>query len=320
MFIEQAFRKGNEFWKYIVGFVIVIIGMFVGQLPWLIAIAIKVATDGGSMPGNEAALMKYLDKNLTLFFLLLSFAVSLLTLFIVVKNMHGQKFKEIVTSRAKVDWKRIGFAFVIWAVFSAASVLFIHFTEPDMYVLQFNLQRFIILAIIAIIMIPLQTTAEELIFRGYLMQGFGLLAKNRWLPLAMTSIIFGALHLANPEVAKMGYIVSLYYIGTGLFLGIMTLMDEGTELALGFHAANNLIAALLVTADWTAFQTDSVFKDVSEPSAGWDILLPLLVIYPILLFIFSKKYGWSSWKEKLTGHIHIIPEISQKTPYSHDES
>jgi hypothetical protein len=32
----------------------------------------------------------------------------------------------------------------------------------------------------------------------------------------------------------------VYYIGTGLFLGI-TLMDEGMELALGFHAANNLV-------------------------------------------------------------------------------
>jgi hypothetical protein len=32
----------------------------------------------------------------------------------------------------------------------------------------------------------------------------------------------------------------VYYIGTGLFLGILTLMDE-MELALGFHAANNLV-------------------------------------------------------------------------------
>ena len=32
----------------------------------------------------------------------------------------------------------------------------------------------------------------------------------------------------------------IYYIGTGFLFGIMTLMDEGTELALGFHAANNL--------------------------------------------------------------------------------
>jgi membrane protease YdiL (CAAX protease family) len=29
-------------------------------------------------------------------------------------------------------------------------------------------------------MIPLQTSAEEYIFRGYLMQGFMVLARNKW--------------------------------------------------------------------------------------------------------------------------------------------
>jgi hypothetical protein len=74
-------------------------------------------------------------------------------------------------------------------------------------------------------------------------------------------------------------------------------------LALGFHAANNLIGALLVTSDWSAFQTYSIFKDVSEPEAGLDIIFPVVVIYPLLLIIFGLKYNWSGWKEKLTGSI-----------------
>ena len=93
------------------------------------------------------------------------------------------------------------------------------------------------------------------------MQGFAKLTRNRWLPLILTSIIFGMLHVFNPEIVKLGMWLLFYYIGTGFFFGIMTLMDEGIELALGFHIANNLITALLVTADWTAFQTYSVLKE-----------------------------------------------------------
>jgi membrane protease YdiL (CAAX protease family) len=119
----------------------------------------------------------------------------------------------------------------------------------------------------------------------------------------MTSVIFGLMHISNPEVAKMGNIIMIYYIGTGLFLGIITLMDEGMELALGFHAANNLVSAILVTSDWSAFQTHSFFKDVSNPSASLDVLLPVFIIFPILLKIFSSKYHWNNWKEKLTGKI-----------------
>jgi hypothetical protein len=83
-------------------------------------------------------------------------------------------------------------------------------------------------------------------------------------------------------------------------------MDEGMELSLGFHAANNLIGALLITSDWSVFQTHSIFKDMSEPSAGFDVILPIVVVYPILLLIFSKKYGWKNWKEKLMGNIDTV--------------
>ncbi len=169
--------------------------------------------------------------------------------------------------------------------------------------------KFIPLAIIAVLLIPLQTSFEEYLFRGHMMQGIGLMAKNRWVPLIITSTLFGLMHAANPEVEKLGPGIMIYYIGTGFFLGILTLMDEGLELALGFHAANNLITALLVTSDWTAFQTDSIYKDVSDPVLGWDVLIPVFVIYPILLFIFSRKYGWKNWKDKLFGRVKTKEEF-----------
>jgi hypothetical protein len=110
------------------------------------------------------------------------------------------------------------------------------------------------------------------------------------------------MHIANPEVTKMGYSILVYYIGTGFFLGIITLMDEGMELALGFHAANNIIGALLVTSDFGVFQTYAIFKDNSIPTAGFEtIIVPVFILFPMLLFIFSKKYGWANWQEKLTG-------------------
>ncbi len=137
-----------------------------------------------------------------------------------------------------------------------------------------------------------------------MMQGIGLMAKNRWLPLVITSVLFGVMHLGNPEVGKLGYGVMVYYIGTGFFLGVITLMDDGLELALGFHAANNLIIALLVTTDWASFQTNSIYRDISEPTMDWwDILIPVVVIFPILLLIFAKKYRWTNWKERLTGKV-----------------
>ena len=111
-------------------------------------------------------------------------------------------------------------------------------------------------------------------------------------------------HIANPEIEKLGYILLVHYIGTGFLLGIMTLMDEGIELALGFHAANNLVASLLITADWTVFQTNSLIKDISDPTlASYEVFIPILIIYPIVLYILSKKYKWKNWNKKLFGSV-----------------
>ena len=136
------------------------------------------------------------------------------------------------------------------------------------------------------------------------MQGFGVLAKNKWVPLFITSFLFGMLHYYNPEIMKLGSILLVHYIATGLFLGIITLMDDGMELALGFHAGNNLIIALMVTSDWTVFQTSSIFKYIGEPNAIYMSLFSTVIIYPLLLFYFSKKYHWTDWKDKLIGNIN----------------
>lgn len=309
MFLEQGIKSQNKFWLYLIGSILIIIASFIGQIPFSVAVLFKTFTGKEVLPTDDAAIMKIFEPNLTLFLVMISFAFAFAGIYFVVKYLHHQTLLSVTTARRKVDWKRIGFSFSIWTFFTLLSFVIVYLTSPENYVWNFKLIPFLILVVIGSILIPIQTSTEEYVFRGYLMQGFANLAMNRWFPLMMTSLIFGMMHIFNPEVAKMGYIIMIYYIGTGLFLGVITLMDDGIELALGFHAANNLIGALLVTSDWSVFQTHSLFKDLSEPSAGLDVILPVVVIYPVLLFIFSKKYNWTNWKEKLTGKINVV-EIS----------
>ena len=303
MFIEQAFKKETDlklrilnFIKYLGGSFLVFLAAMVGQIPLSIAVLFS-----GKMPQNNADLYSLFDSNVFLFFALLTFVFAFIGLYLVAEKLHLQKFISIITSRERLDWSRIFVSFGLWLIISVILFFASFFYDSSEIVLQFNLIPFAILCVITLILMPIQTTAEELLFRGYLMQGFYNLSLNKWFPLLMTSLIFGTMHIMNPEVEKIGYLILVYYIGTGLFLGIITLMDEGTELAIGFHAANNILASLLITTDYTVFQTHSIFKDISEPSINFEVFFPVLVLFPILLFYFSKKYKWNHWKEKLIG-------------------
>ncbi|MEQ8419663.1 MAG: CPBP family intramembrane glutamic endopeptidase [Arenibacter algicola] len=303
MYIEQGFKGNHESWRYLVGVLIIFIGwQLLGSIPLLGVIIVK-SLGGETFPSDVAGMSKMVGSNLFLFLMLISFVFGLLATFLTVKFVHRQSIVSLTTSRKKIDWKRIFFAFGLWGLITILITGLDIILSPKDYVFNFNLLPFVILSLISVFLIPLQTSFEEYFMRGYLMQGIGLMAGKRWVPLVITSMIFGLLHLFNPEVEKLGYGIMVYYIGTGFFLGILTLMDEGLELAIGFHAANNLLTALLVTADWTAFQTESLYRDISEPELGWDVFLPVLVIYPILLYVFSKKYGWTNWKERLAGDV-----------------
>ncbi len=306
MYIEQAYKGLSEGWRYLIGVILVFFGWQVlGGLPLLAALVAK----SGSMSilltsgGDLGILSKTLGENMFLFYMLLSFVIGLVFLFLIVKFVHKQSITALTTTRKKTDWSRVFMAFGLWAFITVFFIFLDIYLSPEDYEYNFKLEPFLILVLIAIFMIPLQTSMEEYFIRGYLMQGLGVFVKNRWFPLVFTSLLFGLMHILNPEVEKIGYGILVYYIGTGFFLGIITLMDDGLELALGFHAANNLTAALLLTADWTAFQTNSVYRDVSDPVLGWDILIPVFIVFPILLFVFSKMYGWKNWKEKLTGNV-----------------
>lgn len=306
MYIEQGYKGDIGLWKYWF--------IPIGFIGFMVLNYIMVMLSPVNVEDSMTDMIATLGNNLVLIILLAPLAVGLFIVLGWTKFIHSQTITSLTTSRKKIDWKRVFFAFILWGGITVLLTGIDIYLSPDDYVFNFKMVPFLILAAIGILLIPLQTSFEEYLFRGHMMQGIGIMAKNRWLPLVITSVLFGLMHMGNPEVEKLGYGIMVYYIGTGFFLGILTLMDEGLELALGFHAANNLIGALLVTADWTAFQTDSIFRDVSEPALGWDVLIPVLVIYPILLLIFTKKYKWNNWQERLFGPVQSKEEFLASPP------
>ncbi len=302
-YIQQANKGKNEPWMFLLTFLLTA-GLFIYSL-----VIFLFFSDGIDLVEQQQMLFELMpSKNFWLAFNLLPFAFLLGLLFLLVKKLHQRSILSLTTSRKKVDWSRVFFSFSLIVLITLVSFGISYYNDPSEVVLQLDPVKFGILVVISLLFFPFQIGLEEYLFRGYMMQHLGVLLKNRWMPLFITSILFGVFHSANPEVGEMGYMIMIFYIGTGLLLGIMTLMDDGLELALGFHLGNNLLAATLVTSDWSALQTDAAFK-FTATQAGTstliDVILPVLVLYPIILLILSKKYNWNNWSQKLFGKVAV---------------
>jgi len=250
--------------------------------------------------------MKSMPKIVALMVNLVPFVLLLGLLFTLLYTLHQRNVLSLTTTRKSVDFKRIFFSFGLIVFFTLLTFGVSYFRDHSDIVWNFHPVKFLLLFLVSMALFPFQIGFEEYLFRGYLMQQIGIIARNRWMPLNATSVVFGIFHSANPEVAKMGYGVMAFYIGTGFLLGIMTLMDEGLELSMGFHLGNNLMAALLVTSDYSALQTDAVFKLSGKENPADtlnEMIISMVIIYPIILFCLAKKYNWTNWKEKLTGKV-----------------
>ena len=202
-----------------------------------------------------------IDSNLGLALIILSFIGGLAALVLVVKFLHEKQFKDIITTHSNIRWSKVFYAFGLWMLLSAVAETVFYYNDTANYTFQFNLELFIPLVLVSLLLMPFQTSFEEIFIRGYLMQGIGLIGIFRVVPLIITSLIFGTLHIMNPEIESFGLgIMMVFYIGFGLLLGIITLMDDGLELPFGIHAANNIYASIFVTYAGSALQTTAVFK------------------------------------------------------------
>jgi membrane protease YdiL (CAAX protease family) len=294
-FIDKAKHGNNSFSSYLLGIALIISVYLLGSyflildLQWNFGIE---SFDGISQ--NE--IVRILGNNRFLAWLVVPFLFVALFLVIHTKFVHKRTVLSIFSGRENFDWKRVLFSFSL-LFFVLSLFLFIQYLSSDSLIFQFDIQKFIPLLFIAIFLLPIQTSCEELLFRSYILQGIKMRTKKNSIAVLISGLMFGAIHIGNPEIAKIGYHIIVYYMLVGVFLALISLFDNGVELALGYHAANNVFAALMITNNWQAFQTDAVFMDISDPGMGLDTIIGILFILPLVFFIFYKKYKWHSLKE-----------------------
>jgi uncharacterized protein len=294
-YIQIAWPDRPRWWMYLVGLLIAISINLVGQIVSF-GLLYAIADNPANILDSEGAINLSgmgMHPAISLFLLVLPFVFIILGLWIAVVNLHKRSFFTLFSKDQQIDWRRFFTAFGIWMGLTAVLEIISYRTEPQNYTFSFDASAFIPLLLVSLVMLPLQTSAEEFLFRGYLMQGIGARTRRGWIAIVVTALLFAVLHMANPEIGKFGYVIVVNYLSVGILLGVLTLMDERIELALGFHAANNVYSATLVTFSGSVLQTPALFT-LSELNVRLMILGWFVPAF-IFLAIVARKYQWQDW-------------------------
>jgi membrane protease YdiL (CAAX protease family) len=316
--LESSFTGKNSPWRYIVMFAVILIATnTIGAIPLLIGYASKAASDPSVVSDiaknpNDLGVLG-LDPNMGLFMMLFPFLIGLLTFVILVKPLNYRTFKLTVNGTGTFRWNRFLVSGLVWAILSALYFFIYLKIDPSNFSLKNVSETLIPLILISLIFIPFQAAFEEVLFRGYLMQGFAVLFRNRWFPLVITSVLFGLMHAFNPEVEEFGFFTMMpQYVLFGLIFGIVTILDDGIEAAIGAHTANNAFLCIMVTHDSSALQTPAVFEQ--QNIYPFTELAALLVTGLVFVVIMKMIFRWGSYSLVLSG-VEVKP-VPDQSPYT----
>ena len=289
----------------------------IGAIPLVVAMFIKSASDPdvinrlSTNPNDLGALG--LGQDFGFFAMLFPFFIGLLAFVLLIRPLNGRDMKSVINGAGRFRWNRFLISALVYGILSAAYFFIYLKADPSNFRLNNTSSTLIPLILISLLCIPFQAAFEEVVFRGYMMQGFAVLARNRWMPLIMTSLLFGLMHSFNPEVEEFGFLTMMpQYVLFGLIFGIITILDDGIEAAIGAHAANNAFLCIMVTNRASALQTSAVYEQLNI--YPWIEFAGLLVTGIVFILILKKVFGWGSFLI-VAGKVEPVKPVDQ-SPYT----
>ncbi|MGF7119565.1 CPBP family intramembrane glutamic endopeptidase [Methanobacterium oryzae] len=286
-FLHNAESGKNNWWRYLLTIVATWGAQIaLGMVIWIALMIILVMQGDLSL----TTYYKYLyDPFFILPLTLIGSVASFIVLYLFIRFIHIRSFTSVITTKLKINWMRILKGVGLWLAILGTITVISLLIQPEGYQFTFNSRTFGILLIISLITFPIQASFEEVFFRGYLMQWFGLLSKKPIIPLVATSLIFGIVHLMNGANMTVSIFPVIEASIMGLMLGIITLGEDSIETAMGIHIINNIYAALIVSTEGSVLgDVPSVLSSSYDPYSSilWSVIIALVAI---VIIFWGKK-------------------------------
>ena len=294
-FFENA-REGKNHWLLYVA--LIMIGYFLCQIPSTIYL-VAIFT-GDILSHNREGFEEKLQNLDSLFastipgfvVIMLTFLIWMAATWLFFKMLHKRERMTLISGEKTFRKSYFFWGTLIYALFTILIPVFDMITAPDSYTVNSPDSQFYLLLSLAVVLTPFQTGCEELIFRGYLMQGFGLCTKSKFWALIITSVMFGLLHSLNNEVIEYGFWKAIpIYVMVGLQLGFFAILCDGIEFSWGIHFINNLICFVLFSNEGGTMSEFAFIQFKREAVTVTDYIFPIATTALIYL-IFRKKMGW----------------------------
>ena len=289
-FIAPA-QERSEIWRTILSFLL--FALFYVLLVVIAGLAIYFGGNAYS-DGHGDLLVREISEMTTAFatsVALLGIIIALPPLLLVLRLLHKRPLTSLLGPSHTIDWRlwRVA-AMVVLVLFAIDTISsFVNYNVNQ----QYSFIKWLGLLLPGLTLIFLQTTTEELVFRGYLQQQLAARFKNPLIWWLLPSVLFGLGHYDPATFGQNAWLIVGIITFIGLILADVTARFGSLAPAMGLHFTNN--AAMLVIApegdlSGLSLYTSKVDLQSSETGTGMMIYLGvMLTCYLIFMLIMRRR-------------------------------
>ncbi|KKI93815.1 hypothetical protein WQ54_01820 [Bacillus sp. SA1-12] len=248
-FIRMSEGK-NSHWRYFWSLLVILAFMFViGTIAYIIAVLLTAFINPSIVDLED---MMITDPLVDFYLYHIVNISAVFGMWLAARTILKRKLISFITPYNMVNWSKILYGFLIAFSLFALFALLDYAIFPNDYMLNdFDGSRFAWLVVASILLVPIQTTSEELFFRGFLLQWAGKLTKNPIILMIIIGGIFGSLHFSNPEMEHGAIWVAIDYLAMGFIWTYISIKTNSSEFSIGAHAANNMFLCIFLTMEDT---------------------------------------------------------------------
>lgn len=279
LFLKNGEKGKNNWWRYLITIL----------LSWVVSVIISILlfsliTTSPDINSNPLSLYLLVFLQFTLQIILFYISVKFIhkkNLMSLVNTLKGKDIGEKPISWIKrIRWNRFLKGILIWFVFIFVSQLITYIIVPDSYSFNFNIENLAIITLLFIGIFTIQVTFEELFFRGYIPQAISLKIKSPIVIILISSLIFCIGHLLNGGNDLVLVLLNVFTLFLyGIMWNIFTLVENGLELAIGAHLANNFFGIVI----------SPLINNSSNYMTMIIVYIVVFLIFFIAYFLFKKE-------------------------------
>lgn len=179
-------------------------------------------------------------------FVLATFLLWRPALWISLRAFHNRPLNSVFGARSEVRWRAFAIGLGVAGLFGVVTLAAGWALVGPPVVAMRSTSSWMMFALIALPLLYIQTSAEEMVFRGYLLQQFGARFGAFWAWAILPSILFGLLHW-NPAVygSATAMVLAITTL-IALVFALITATTGNLGAAMGLHFGVNIFALLLI--------------------------------------------------------------------------